>query len=147
VSFGFTGNIVYDLHMIWRWVLLVVALVTLVKALMGWLGKQPWTQLDDRLGMFFTLAVDIQFLLGIILWFVGPWRITNAGALMGNSLGRFMVIEHPLFLLIALALAHIGRSRSRKAATDVGKHKTAFIFYLLSFLFIVLIFILRTTLG
>lgn len=147
MSFGFTGNIVYDLHMIWRWVLLVVALVTLVKALMGWLGKQPWTQLDDRLGMFFTLAVDIQFLLGIILWFVGPWRITNAGALMGNSLGRFMVIEHPLFLLIALALAHIGRSRSRKAATDVGKHKTAFIFYLLSFLFIVLIFILRTTLG
>jgi len=147
VSFGFTGNIVYDLHMIWRWVLLAVALVTLVKALMGWLGKQPWTQLDDRLGMFFTLAVDIQFLLGIILWFVGPWRITNAGALMGNSLGRFMVIEHPLFLLIALALAHIGRSRSRKAATDVGKHKTAFIFYLLSFLFIVLIFILRTTLG
>jgi hypothetical protein len=147
VGFGFTGNIVYDLHMIWRWVLLVVALVTLVKALMGWLGKQPWTQLDDRLGLFFTVAIDIQFLLGMILWFVGPWRITAAGALMGNSLGRFMVIEHPLFLLISLVLAHIGRSRSRKAATDAGKHKNAFIFYLFSFLFIVLIFILRTTLG
>jgi hypothetical protein len=147
VGFGFTGNIVYDLHMIWRWVLLVVALVTLVKALMGWLGKQPWTQLDDRLGMLFTLAIDIQFLLGLILWFVGPWRITAAGTLMSNPLGRFMVIEHPLFLLISLVLAHIGRSRSRKAATDVGKHKNAFIFYLLSFLFIVLIFILRTTLG
>ncbi|MCU0510811.1 MAG: hypothetical protein MUC34_21125 [Anaerolineae bacterium] len=144
MGFGFTGNIVYDLHMIWRWVLLVVALVTLVKAL---LGKQPWTQLDDRLGLFFTVAIDIQFLLGMILWFVGPWRITAAGALMGNSLGRFMVIEHPLFLLISLVLAHIGRSRSRKAATDAGKHKNAFIFYLFSFLFIVLIFILRTTLG
>ncbi len=35
MGFGFTGNIVYDLHMIWRWVLLVVALVTLVKALRG----------------------------------------------------------------------------------------------------------------
>ncbi len=144
---GFTGNIIYDLHMIWRWVMLVVALVTLLKALAGWLGKQPWTALDDRLGMFFTIAVDIQALLGLILWFVGPWRITAAGSLMSDPLGRFMVIEHPLFLLIALALAHIGRSRSRKAKTDAAKHRTAFIFYLLSFLFIVLIFILRTTLG
>lgn len=144
---GFTGNIIYDLHMIWRWVMLAVAFVTLVKALAGWLGKQAWTSLDDRLGMFFTISVDIQFLLGLILWFVGPWRITNAGTLMDNALGRFMVIEHPLFLLIAAILAHVGRSRSRKAATDAGKHKNAFIFYLLSFLFIVLIFILRTTLG
>jgi len=144
---GFTGNIIYDLHMVWRWVLLAVAAVTLLKALAGWLGKQRWTELDDRLGLFFTIAVDIQFLLGMILWFVGPWRITNAGALMSNPLGRFMVIEHPLFLLIALALAHIGRSRSRKAKTDAAKHRAAFIFYLLSFLFIVLIFILRTTLG
>jgi hypothetical protein len=133
--------------MIWRWVLLAVALVTLVQALAGWLGKRPWTQLDDRLGMLFTLAIDIQFLLGLILWFVGPWRITNAGALMGNTLGRFMVIEHPLFLLISLVLAHIGRNRSRKATDDEAKHRTAFVFYLLSLLFIVLIFILRRRLG
>jgi hypothetical protein len=144
---GFTGNIIYDLHMIWRWVMLAVAFVTLAKALAGWLGKQAWTQLDDRLGLFFTISIDIQFLLGLILWFVGPWRITNAGELMTNPLGRFMVIEHPLFLLIAAILAHVGRSRSRKAATDSSKHKNAFIFYLLSFLFIVLIFILRTTVG
>jgi hypothetical protein len=144
---GFTGNFWYDIHMVWRWVMLAVALITVGKALAGWQGKQRWTKLDDQLGMFFTIAVDIQFLLGIILWFAGPFRITNAGALMGDTFGRFMVIEHPLFLLIALALAHIGRSRSRKAAEDAQKHKAAFIFYLLSFLFIVLIFILRTTLG
>lgn len=144
---GFTGNFWYDIHMIWRWVLLAAALAAVIKALLGWLGKRPWTQLDDRLGLFFTIAVDVQVLLGLILWFVGPFRITNAGNLMSDALGRFMVIEHPLFLLIALALAHIGRSRSRKAATDVQKHKLAFIFYLLSFLFIALIFILRTTLG
>jgi hypothetical protein len=147
VSFGFTGNIIYDLHMVWRWVMLAVALVTLAKALAGWLGKQAWTLLDERLGMFFTISVDIQILLGLILWFVGPWRLANAGALMSNPLGRFMVIEHPLFLLIAAVLAHVGRSRSRKAKTDAARHRTAFIFYLLSFLFIVAIFILRMNLG
>ncbi len=138
---GFTGNFWYDIHMVWRWVMLVVALVTLIKALLGWQGKQPWTRLDDQLGMFFTIAVDIQFLLGLILWFTGPFRITNPG---GGRIGSFMLFEHPLLLLIALVLAHIGRSRSRKAQPDARKHQQAFVFYLLSFLFIVLIFIMRT---
>jgi hypothetical protein len=140
---GFTGNFWVDVHMVWRWVMLAVALVTVVKALIGWLGKQPWTKLDDKLGLFFTIAVDIQFLLGLILWFAGPFKITNAGALMSSPLARFYLVEHPLLMLVALVLAHIGRNRSREAEPDVQKHKTAFIFYLLSFLFILLIFILR----
>ena len=140
---GFTGNFWLDVHMVWRWVMLAVALVTIVKALVGWTGKRPWSKLDDQLGMLYTLTVDIQFLLGLILWFTGPFKLTNAGALMSNELARFYLIEHPLLMLVALVLAHVGRSRSRKAATDVQKHKAAFIFYLLSFLFILLIFILR----
>ena len=100
---GFTGNFWVDVHTVWRWVMLAVALVTVVKALIGWLGKQPWSKLDDRLGMFFTIAVDIQFLLGLILWFVGPFQITNAAALMQTELGRFYMIEHPVLMLIALA--------------------------------------------
>jgi hypothetical protein len=144
---GFTGNFWVDVHMVWRWVLLAAGLAVIIKALLGWLGKKPWGKLDDQLGMLYTMAVDIQFLLGLILWFVGPFKITNAAALMSSPLGRFYIIEHPLLMLVALALAHIGRSRSRKAEPDVQKHKTAFIFYLLSFLFIVLIFILRVSLG
>ena len=140
---GFTGNIWVDIHMVWRWVLLAAAILAVVKALIGWLGNRPWGKLDDRVGMFYTMAVDIQFLLGLILWFVGPFKITNAGALMSSPLARFYLIEHPLLMLVALLLAHIGRARSRKAEPDVKKHRTAFIFYLLSFLFILLIFILR----
>lgn len=144
---GFTGNFWMDFHMVWRWVLLAAGLAVVVKALLGWLGKKPWSKLDDQLGMLYTITVDVQFLLGLILWFVGPFRITNAGALMSDPLGRFYIIEHPLMMFVALVLAHIGRSRSRKAESDVQKHRTAFIFYLLSFLFIVLIFILRVSLG
>ncbi len=140
---GFTGNFWLDFHTVWRWVMLVVALVTVLKALIGWTRKQPWTRLDDQLGMLFTITVDIQFLLGFILWFAGPVKITDASALMSSPLARFYLVEHPVLMLIALALAHIGRSRSRKAETAIQKHKQAVIFYLLSFLFIVLIFILR----
>lgn len=144
---GFTGIFWWDIHMVWRWVLLAAGLAVIIKAVLGWLGNKPWSKLDDQLGMLYTIAVDVQFLLGLILWFTGPFRLLNAGNLMSDPKGRFMVIEHPFLMLVALILAHIGRSRSRKADSDVKKHRTAFIFYLLSFLFIVLIFVLRVSLG
>lgn len=142
---GFTGNVWIDIHMVWRWVMLVAAMAAIVKALMGWLGKQSWSKLDDRLGMAFTMTVDIQFLLGFILWFAGPFRITDAGTLMSSPLARFYLIEHPVLMLIALALVHAGRSRSRRAANDAQKHRAAFTFYSLGFVFIALIFVLRLT--
>lgn len=141
------GQIIGDAHGIWRWVVLVVALVALVKALAGWLGKQSWTALDDQLGRLFTIAIDIQVLLGLLAWLIGPFNFTQLSVAMGNPFLRFYLLEHPIFGLLALALAHIGRSRSRKAGTDSGKHRAAFIFYLLSFLCVVLIFILRATLS
>jgi hypothetical protein len=140
-------NFIFELHAIWRWVLLAAGLVVVIKALIGWLGKRPWTPLDDRLGMVYTLVVDIQFLLGLILWFIGPFNFRQLSSAMSNPLLRFYLLEHPILMLIALALAHVGRSRSRKADTDAGKHRAAFVFYLLSFLFIVLIFVLRVSLG
>lgn len=139
------GAFVFELHAVWRWVLLIASVTVVIKALIGWSGKQPWSQLDDRLGMVFTMVVDIQFLIGLILWFIGPFNFTQLSRAMSTPLLRFYLLEHPIFMLIALALAHVGRSRSRKAATAEAKHKAAFVFYLLSFLFIVLIFILRVT--
>lgn len=138
------GQFVGDVHALWRWVVLAVAIVVVIKALVGWLGKQRWDALDDRLGLLFTIAVDIQVLLGLIAWLIGPFNVTQLSNAMGNPLLRFYLLEHPIFGLLAVALAHIGRSRSRKASSDAQKHRAAFIFYLLSFLFIVLIFILRT---
>jgi hypothetical protein len=141
----FIGSIWGDIHAVWRWVVLVAAVLALGKGLIGWLGKQPWTKLDDRLGTLFTITIDIQVLLGILAWLIGPFNFTQLSSAMGNPFLRFVLLEHPIMGLLAAALAHIGRSRSRKAATDAGKHRAAFIFYLLSLLLILLIFILRVS--
>src|SRR5512135_1128646 len=114
------------LHSIWRWVVLLAAAAAIIKALVGWFGRQEWALWDDRLGMLYTLAIDIQVLLGLILYIVEQrWRLPDP----------FFAYIHPLVMIIALAVAHIGRSRTRKAAPagyaeaqldfDVRRHRTA----------------------
>jgi hypothetical protein len=138
---------VLQLHNIWRWVLLVAALVVVFKALVGWLGKRPFTKLDGQLGMAFVTIVDIQVFLGLIIWLFGPMGLQTLSQAMGNAALRFIVLEHPILMLIALAFAHIGRARSKKAADDTAKHRISFIFYLLSFVFIALIFLMPMMMG
>lgn len=125
-----------------RWVLLAAGIVVVAKALIGWLGKQPFGKLDDRLGLVFTIVVDIQVLLGLIVWLFARPGLRDLAQAMSNSTLRFIVLEHPILMLIALVFAHMGRSRSKKATADATKHRVSLIFYLLSLVFIALIFVL-----
>jgi len=45
---------------------------------------------------------------------------------------RYWAVEHVSLMLIALAMVHVGRSRSRKGATSAAKHRSAAIFYTLA---------------
>ena len=142
-------SFVFQLHAIWRWGILIFAGLVALKALIGWLGKQRYTALDDRLGMVLTILLDIQVLLGLLLWFFGanPFNIRSLPQSMSNPALRFILLEHGIVYLIALVFAHIGRARTKKPGDAVAKHRSAFIFFFLSFLFILLIFIMRGMLG
>jgi hypothetical protein len=146
-------SILVVVHSIWRWVVLATALAALVKAFIGWQQQQPYTPLDRRFGMMYTMAVDIQVLIGLILWITEQRFLVFAGS-MANAQMRFYGVEHPAIMLAALALAHIGYSRSRRGVTgepelrtapQVGggarvlvgsQHRTAALFYLASFILI-----------
>lgn len=127
-------------HNIVRWLVLIFALLAIIKAFIGWFGKKEWKGLDDKLGLGFTVSLDIQVLLGLLLYVVfSPITrsaFSDIGAAMANSDLRFFLVEHFLMMIVALVLAHIGRSRAKKADTDVSKHKNAAIFYTIAFLLI-----------
>ncbi len=130
-------NALLILHSFVRWLVVIAALAAVVKAFIGWLGKRSWTVTDDRLGLIFTIAMDIQVLIGVLLFIFSP-LIHNAltslsSALADNSL-RFFTVVHELLMLAAVALAHVGRIRARKARGDAGKFRTAAIFFSLSIL-------------
>jgi hypothetical protein len=128
------------LHSWLRWIVLLTGLVALVRAIAGMNGKRAWTPADAKPGLFFIISCDLQFLLGLALYLVFSPTVQaafgNIGAAMRNPEYRFYVVEHAIGMILAIALAHVGRVRSKKAKTDAAKFKGAAIFYGLALLII-----------
>jgi uncharacterized membrane protein len=122
-------------HNITRWLVVIAGVLVIARAITGLRGR-PWSQPDDRAGMLYTIALDVQLLLGLILFFVSPITtraLQDFGAAMQNSQMRFFSVEHSLVMLIAVVVAHVARSLSKKAPTDPQKFRRALIGFGLSF--------------
>ena len=130
------------LHSVLRWVVLLMGLLAAARACAGWKGQRPWTAADNRAGVWFTIALDLQLLAGLGLYLVlSPLTqaaFENIAATMRNSSLRFWTVEHPFGMMIALVLAHVGRVRIRKATTDQSRHQTAAIFFVIALVIILL---------
>ncbi len=131
-------NFVLILHNLFRWIILILGILTVLRAFYGWFGKKAWAQIDDRLGLAFTISMDIQLLLGLLLYFVlSPVTqkvFQNFGAAMADADLRYWAVEHIFMMVVAVILAHVGRALSRRATDDNGKHKRAAILFTLSLL-------------
>ncbi|HZD09977.1 MAG TPA: hypothetical protein VE553_01450 [Candidatus Binatia bacterium] len=129
-------DIVLILHSLLRWVVVIAGIVAAIKAIVGWSSDGDWGGIDRQLGLLFTISLDIQVLVGLILYFVlspiTTSNFSNFGEAMGNPTARFFLIEHIALMIVAVALAHIGSSLSRKAVSDHDKHRRAAIFYTLA---------------
>lgn len=124
-------NFLLMAHSGWRYIVLLLLAVAIVKFLIGWLGKGNWSSLDRRIGLFTTISVDIQFVLGLALW--------GVAASLGLIEGRVVrMMEHPVIMLIAIVIMHIGWSRARKATGDQAKFQTAAIAFVVTGLLVAL---------
>jgi hypothetical protein len=57
-----------DVHSFWRYIVLIAATVALIGALAGWLGSASPRLSARRAGLIYIIALDVQVLLGVILW-------------------------------------------------------------------------------
>ncbi len=113
----------FHAHSHWRYIIFLAAAVALLTMFIGWFGKRSWTSKSKKLALMFPIVVDIQFLTGIILWIIEK-RWTG-----GDPLRSW---EHPVTMVFALALAHIGFKKAKTEEEDLDKFKKAAIFYCLS---------------
>ncbi|MEO7192606.1 MAG: hypothetical protein ABI051_16260 [Vicinamibacterales bacterium] len=121
------------LHSYVRWLVLLAGILAVARAFGGVTGRRAWTPADDRAGRMFNIILMAQFLLGMLLY-IGLSPITQAamrdlGAAMRNPVVRFFVVEHLFGMLVAMALANIGKARIRRARHDERRHRTALTFY------------------
>ena len=125
-------------HSVFRWAVLILGVMVVIRVLAGRLGGRAWTSTDDRVGRLWVVSLDVQFLVGLVLLLFGP--VTSMGLhepamMMGSRLLRFFTLEHPLLMLIALGLAHIGYARARRAALP-DRHRKAAPYYTLALILI-----------
>lgn len=127
------------LHNFLRWVVLLTGVYAVVRAAMGLLQKDAYTNTDGKAGLFFMASIHTQLLLGLILYFVN-WvpviREMGMGAVMKEASMRFYAVEHISVGVIAAVLATIGRSKTKKGASDAAKHKVALITFGIALLLI-----------
>lgn len=134
-------DILLPLHSIVRWLALLGAILAAGAAIWGWLGRREWKPLDDRLGLVFTISLDVQLLLGILLYFVSPLvqsALADFGEAMSSTPLRFYAVEHAFLMIVAVVLAHVGRALAKRAEDARAKHQRAAIFFTLALLAILI---------
>lgn len=128
-----------DTHSILRWVVLLTALWALARVWVGLLKNSDWSKKDRIAGVAFTSALNLQFLIGIVLYGISPLTkaaMANFGAAMKDGMLRFYAVEHPTMMFLAVVLAQVGFSLSKRHGTDRGKFLRAAIFYTIAFVLI-----------
>ena len=132
-------SILYFIHSLLRWVVLLFGVWALINAITGLAGKRNYTGNDKKVGLFFMVSMDIQLLIGLILYFTGPWFAAlknNASVVMKDAASRFFAVEHMAMMIVAIAAVHIGYSATKKAGTNNAKHKKSLIFFAIALLII-----------
>jgi hypothetical protein len=121
------------LHSWLRWAVLLTGLVAWLRAISGKTARRPWTPKDELWGLLLTISVDLQFLVGVVLYaFLSPivrQGLRNFSVAMQIGVVRFFTIEHVIGMIAGIALVHIGRVKIRKAADADRKHRLAMVFF------------------
>ena len=131
-------SVMLHAHSVGRWIVLLLLLFAIINSLLA--GNRPYIRSDNRLGLLLTIFADLMLLIGIYLYFVGPYGYklvqNGMGAAMKDPYSRFFAIEHLVGMLIAIILMHIGKAQGRKPIGDRAKHRRTMIFYLVALLII-----------
>ena len=133
-------QMIKSLHSIIRWVVVLGGLYAIITSLQGLFSRSTWGHNNKRAGLIFTNALNVQFVLGIILYVVSPYinglLKAGMGNVMSNQQSRFFMIEHGFSMILALVAAQLGYSLAKRAKTDRAKFVRSCIGYGLAALLI-----------
>ena len=113
-----------SIHSYFAWAALALIIIAIISTI---LTKNKESVSYKKWAFFGLMAVHIQLLIGLTLYFLSPFGLDNlSGDSMKDSFTRLLAVEHPFTNIVAIILITIGYSQSKKA--DYGSKKI-FIFY------------------
>lgn len=124
--------VVLGTHNLVRWLVIGAGLWAVFLAWRGWARRGPWTPREATASRAFVALLDLQLLVGIVLYAISPLTrlaFRDMGAAMRDAPVRYFVVEHVVVMLLAIAAAHIGAARIKRAPTDVARYQRASIWF------------------
>lgn len=100
-------DILVEAHSGLRWLVLLGLIATVV---VGFMRSSTDASPTDRWLQWVAILFDIQVTIGIILYFVNQ----------GWEMGGFIAVFHPLAMIAAIAVFHIGLARGRRHTGGAG---------------------------
>jgi heme A synthase len=130
---------VLTIHSWLRWMAIIAGVGATLAALRS--TARTDDSVADRWGLFMMMALDIQMLVGLILYLaLSPFTaqaMQDFGAAMRTPQLRFWAVEHITMMFAAVILAHLGRVLARKAKTPAAKRTRMIVCFGLSTLLMI----------
>lgn len=118
------------IHSGWAYLVLLILVLATFNALFKFFGDKEFDAKDFRISLFALITMHIQLLLGLILYFTkGYFDENSMGEIMKSDSLRKLAVEHPITMIIAVALVTIGYSKHKKKLVSKPKFKILAIFY------------------
>lgn len=125
------------LHNLLRWIIVILLLLSILKAYSGWKGKKTFAAWDGRIWLFTMIASHITLLLGLYQWLMGrygllTYEIPEGTSRMKDPFIRFFQVEHPVSMILAVLFITLGRGMAKKDLSDADKYRKAFLYFLVA---------------
>jgi uncharacterized membrane protein YtjA (UPF0391 family) len=127
------------LHNLLRWIIVILLLLSIVKAYTGWKGNKSFSAGDAKIWLFTMIASHITLLLGLYQWLMGRYgiltfEIPEGSSRMKDPFIRFFQVEHPVSMLLAILFITLGRGMAKKNLNDTLKYRQAFVYFFVALL-------------
>ena len=111
-----------DVHTYWLIAILLMGAIAIRQMWRGYRRQMDWQAVDQNIGSYFVTVVDLEILLGIMLWVIqGRWD--------GLDMSRTM--SHPTLMLVAWGAIRFGWFQVQQSTISESKFLRATIYFLI----------------
>lgn len=117
-----------DIHSLLRYLVLLSTFIAATQSLIGLLGKKNFGSGNRKGALFMLIICDVQLLAGLAVYYLSGQLINiNNGVATKGRYNLFYSIEHPVSMLLAIILVHMGYAAVKKVSfTSEQKFKRLF---------------------